>query len=64
MKKLTAAVMALLLLTLCSCSGKTLEEEPQSADSAVTFTDALGREIALDKCPERTAALIGSFADV
>ena len=64
MKKLTAALMALLMLTLCACSGKTPDEKPQSADSAVTFTDALGREITLDKCPERTAALIGSFADV
>lgn len=30
----------------------------------VTFTDALGREVSVAKNPERTAALIGSFADV
>ena len=36
----------------------------ESSDSIITFTDALGRTVSLQKEPERVAALIGSFADV
>ena len=46
------------LLTACSA------EQNEYDQSAVTFTDALGREVSVPKEPERVAALIGSFADV
>lgn len=38
--------------------------EPQASETtAVTFTDALGRSVTVDR-PQRVAAMIGSFADV
>ena len=46
------------LLTACSA------EQNEYDQGAVTFTDALGREVSVPKEPERVAALIGSFADV
>lgn len=46
------------LLTACS------SEQNEYNQSAVTFTDALGREVSVPKKPERVAALLGSFADV
>ncbi len=46
------------LLTACS------SEQNEYDQSAVIFTDALGREVSVPKEPERVAALIGSFADV
>ena len=33
-------------------------------ENVVTFTDALGREVSIEKEPGRVAALIGSFADM
>ncbi|MDE5576033.1 MAG: ABC transporter substrate-binding protein, partial [Oscillospiraceae bacterium] len=45
----------------CSAGGNDLP--PQNADSAVTFTDALGREVTVNN-PEKAAALLGSFAEV
>ena len=56
MKKITCLLLCLLLT---ACGSKTA---PPPA-SAVTFTDDLGREITVDR-PERTAALLGSFAQV
>lgn len=50
-----------LMLTMLSACG------PQSVspgDGTVSFTDALGRNVAVNKNPKRVAALIGSFADV
>ena len=46
------------LLTACN------SEQNEYDQSAVIFTDALGREVSVPKEPERVAALIGSFADV
>lgn len=46
------------LLTACS------SEQNEYDQSAVIFTDALGREVSVPKEPERVAALIGSFADM
>lgn len=46
------------LLTACS------SEQNEYDQSAVIFTDALGREVSVPKEPERVVALIGSFADV
>lgn len=49
-----------ILLSFCGCSDNLSE----STSDKVTFTDALGREVSVEKNPERVACLIGSFADV
>lgn len=51
----------ILLVSLCSCTKKG-ESEP--ANEGITFVDALGRSVILKDTPARTAALIGSFAEV
>ncbi len=56
-----------LCLTVLFCMGQMLScshAPANSADAAVVFTDALGREIRLESAPQRTACLLGSFADV
>ena len=63
-KKLTRLLCALILLfatisTVSACSNKV-----PTTENAITFIDALGREVTLEKEPQRVAALIGSFADV
>ncbi len=65
--------LLLLAFLLSGCSGGRMaspEESPTStvpiestADTAVSFTDDLGRNVSLER-PERVAALIGSFADI
>lgn len=63
-KKGIRAISALLLLALaCSLASCADAPTPEVGDE-VSFTDALGREVALGARPERVAALIGSFADV
>lgn len=52
--------LVLLLCTLCGCSKK---NESLEVSDTVDFTDALGRDVAVKKNPERVAALLGSFAD-
>lgn len=64
MKKVTAALIALVLLTFCGCSAQKNADASAENEDAVTFTDALGREISVGKNPSRVAALLGSFADV
>ena len=61
MKRFVALFMALVLFALCGCSAK---GSSPSDENLIVFTDALNREIRLEKSPERVAALIGSFADV
>ena len=61
MKKSLSIFLTLVLLALCGCSA---QPEAKSAENAVVFTDALGREVTIEKEPQRVAALIGSFADV
>lgn len=41
----------------------TANTEAPASDTAVTFTDDLGRQVTVDK-PRRVAAMIGSFADI
>jgi len=53
-------VMALLAGSMASCQREI--SRPKADD--VVFTDALGREVAVKKNPERVAALLGSFADI
>ena len=52
--------MIALLLSIISCSPS---QENKRTDTVI-FTDALGREVEIEKNPERVAALLGSFADV
>ena len=61
MRKFLSRVLSLMLAALClaGCGG----EEKQNTDT-VTFTDALGRQVTVEKGAERVAALLGSFADV
>ena len=52
----------LLLLSGCAAQGTVLPSEAFS-ETAVTFTDDLGRQVTVDR-PQRVACLIASFADV
>lgn len=64
-----AFLMLSMLLTACGTGNQTnsvpkpSEEVSGEVSGAVTFTDALGREVTVDS-PKRTAALLGSFAQV
>lgn len=60
MKRLLMMICVLALL-LTACGGRA---EAPKGDDVVTFTDALGRRVSVEKNPERVAALLGSFADV
>ena len=62
-KKILAFGLIVSVMGLGGCKA-TSGNETASNDNRVTFTDALGRELSVEKNPERTAALIGSFADV
>lgn len=64
MKRLFAAwAAAAVMLSAAGCSAGGNDVPPRNADSAVTFTDALGREVTVN-APEKAAALLGSFAEV
>ena len=54
------AFFLIVSVLLSGCAGQ--GDNPNS-DTAVTFTDDLGREVTVDN-PQRVAALLGSFADV
>ena len=61
MKRIIVIVLLLsTLLSVTACNGNDENEN----ESTVTFTDALGREVSVQKNPERVATLLGSFADV
>ena len=57
---LTIVLILATLFSLTACKAQTKNEN----ETAVTFTDALGRKVSIPKKPERVAALLGSFADV
>ncbi len=66
LKTLAVCLGACLLFTGCSSSGNeqaATQEETDVSSTAVTFTDALGREVTVDN-PQRVVTLIGSFTDV
>lgn len=55
---ITLVVAMLFFVTAC-------QEKPEKhSENTVTFTDALGREVRVQRKPERVAALLGSFADI
>lgn len=56
-------IILCLALLLAGCGAPAAAPVEMPADGAVTLTDDLGRQLSLPK-PQRTAALIGSFADV
>ncbi|MBE6599705.1 MAG: ABC transporter substrate-binding protein [Ruminococcaceae bacterium] len=61
MKRITvAALVTAALLSFAACIGR----QENGGENTVTFTDALGRAVSVQKKPERVAALLGSFADV
>lgn len=64
MKRFLAVALSLMLFILCGCSSRKANDVSLKNNSMITFTDALGREVSVCKNPQRTAALIGSFADV
>lgn len=63
MKRLLSICLMAAILGLSGCGGAN-SSDTEKNDDTVTFTDALGREVSVPKNPGRTAALIGSFADV
>ena len=52
-----------LLMALTACQDGQAEQLGQNSETAVTFTDDLGRVVTVDR-PGRVACLIGSFADI
>ena len=63
LKRIAATVLIVtLLLSVTACRAS--EGDESDGEHAVTFTDALGREVRVQKKPERVAAILGSFADV
>ena len=64
-KRLSAIVMAAMLLTFCGCTSNSQKDITTAEnDDTITFTDDLEREVSVSKSPQKVAALIGSFADV
>ncbi len=64
-KRLSAIVMAAMLLTFCGCTSNSQNDITTAEnDDTITFTDDLEREVSVSKSPQNVAALIGSFADV
>jgi len=55
--------IAAFLLSLCLLTGCAGSPEDKKTAGEITFTDDLGRIISVDK-PQRTAALLGSFAQI
>ncbi len=52
-------LLSLLLSLLCACG-----TSPNGGKEGIPYRDALGRDVTLPRCPQRVAALTGSFADV
>lgn len=63
MKQRFLCVLLCLLLTSCGAVSRQTVDETANGINEITFTDDLGREVSLNR-PRRTAALIGSFADI
>lgn len=59
-KPFLSLLLCIVFLSCCLCGCN----KSESAVQGVTFTDALGRNVTVSRNPKRTAALVGSFADV
>lgn len=59
-RTLCCLLLLALLLPLAACDG----EREETGKESISLTDALGRELTVEKNPERVAALLGSFADI
>lgn len=57
------SALILTMITLCSCSRSDKPDTQSTSENGYTFTDDLGRTVTVTSC-ERTAALLGSYADV
>ena len=66
MKNLTVRIFAALLslIVILSAYSGCASQKKAAGENSVSFTDALGRDVSVEKTPERVAALLGSFADV
>ncbi|MGM9523433.1 MAG: ABC transporter substrate-binding protein [Faecousia sp.] len=64
MKKSISILILCCLLLLSGCGSTNLEAASEAdLETAVTFTDDLGRQVTVDR-PQRVACLIASFADI
>ena len=65
MKKFVHLVLlcCFMFLTACGRGTDASPSEETDSETAVTFTDDLGRQVTADR-PERVVCLIGSFADI
>ncbi len=63
MKVRMVSLVLILCLLLPACGGQSHRESPEPSETAVTFTDDLGRSITVDN-PQRVAPLLGSFAQI
>ena len=59
----TISLILVLCMFLSACGSRQSTEGPEISDTAVTFTDDLGRSVTVDN-PQRVAPLLGSFAQV
>ena len=63
MKIRIISLILVVCIGLSACGGRESLAKTESADTAVTFTDDLGRSITVNN-PQRVAPLLGSFAQV
>lgn len=61
LNKIIICCILSVFILLCGC---VREQNEIGRQDTVTFTDALGRNVTVEKNPARVAALLGSFADV
>ena len=62
--KFLHGMVAMLLAVTMLFSVVACEPHKNTNEDSIIFTDALGREVSVQKNPQRVAALLGSFADV
>lgn len=63
MKVRTISIILMICFILSACGSQSTLESPETAGTAVTFTDDLGRCVTVDN-PQRVAPLLGSFAQI
>ena len=66
LRPLAAVLAATLLLAGCAGGGASPPESPASEapGETVTFTDALGNQVTVEKNPQRVVSFYGSFAEM